>query len=86
MTNEKGTTDNGASLIMVDNTEASVPSTSNITNIKDRLLQIYDGPEIVNKICNAELAARWKHKLNKCYAIVEGSKLSCLQKFSVLAK
>ena len=44
MTNEQGTTDNGTCLITVDNTEASVPSTSNITVLKDRLLQIYDVP------------------------------------------
>ena len=49
LTNEQYNADNGACFITVENTEASVPSTSNITVLKDQLLDIYDGPQIVKK-------------------------------------
>ena len=86
LNNEQNTADNGEYCITVDNTEASVPSTSNINVSKDHLpvkekpkllLAIYDGPQIIDKIIFAREASKWKQKLNSCYANYQGSKLSC---------
>ena len=68
-----------ASNIIVDNTEASIPSPSHtiVSNDRDWLLWLYDDEEKLDTITVDEMNRDWKKKLNIWYAIFQGSRLSC---------
>ena len=84
--NEQDTVHSVTSFIKADNTEASVPSTSNISASKEQLkgkenpkslLDYYDGIKSTDKISLQREKGKWRRKINSCYTNFQCSNLTC---------
>ena len=83
--NEQDIPDNVVSFITSDNTEASVPSTSNIIvsneqlQSKDKpnwLLDYYDDLKSTENMSLQREESKWRRKINSCYPNLQGSNLT----------